>query len=663
MVWDKTDRAITGLEQDRFDRLDFVQSVRRSVLEKKSGKWQSRGTVVGITGQWGAGKSSVLNILAEQLSALSGVVVVRFDPWVISDRDDLIDVYFRELIREVGKSPGTRFKELANSLDDYRDAIGQVANYAFPGAGLVSKVFPKFRKPTLREAKKKLEVQIEKFDSAIVVLIDELDRLHDEEIKELSKFLKAVADFPNVSYVTAYDPKRVNLALSREGEGEFGENYLKKIIQLNLPLRPMFDYELVDLLDEIFGAHLLARLTENEERWRFAKDLIVAMLETPRDLKRTAENFEIISSAVANEIDPIDILGYAALGSHSSILMAQIHESVDQLVINPAMREPDWVRFFEDKRDGQRSAVQRLGLGVDDYQRAHDLLNFLFPSEPADEDRQAFGRIFDRNNLLTLIYLGNPPFRLSRRVVEEYWENPRAENIRQIIDSGRLQDFLGLLEVLFSDLPSVGDAPAITILLEGLRFDGPAEQIEARQAIDSVKWSLVRISAQDEDARQRVAEIWAYLRETDEVILSSELFRHHAFSFGRAEGFEARNTPTSISVEHFDDIAPSELMRFRNFILENRWMDNLTSADVFYALQQAGQWDAELEQALAETIQNHEDGIGNFAAIFLARGYRVERGVIGQFVSEDLLRQNIDREYEDAFIQNAMESLREYLGV
>jgi hypothetical protein len=50
-------------------------------------------------------------------------------------------------------------------------------------------------------------------DVPIIALIDELDRVEDEEIRTVAQLVRSVADFPGISYVLAYDSKRVIQAL------------------------------------------------------------------------------------------------------------------------------------------------------------------------------------------------------------------------------------------------------------------------------------------------------------------------------------------------------------------------------------------------------------------------------------------------------------------
>jgi len=78
----------------------------------------------------------------------------------------------------------------------------------------------------------------------IIALIDELDRVEDEEIRVVAQLVHAIADFPGISYVLAYDVERVIRALAGGEKLERGRAYLEKIVQLQVPLPILMDDEI-----------------------------------------------------------------------------------------------------------------------------------------------------------------------------------------------------------------------------------------------------------------------------------------------------------------------------------------------------------------------------------------------------------------------------------
>ena len=62
-------------------------------------------------------------------------------------------------------------------------------------------------------------------------MVDDIDRLEAEEMRQLFTVIKALADFPNVIYLLAFDQAVVVQAIEKYS-GMPGQAYLEKIIQV-----------------------------------------------------------------------------------------------------------------------------------------------------------------------------------------------------------------------------------------------------------------------------------------------------------------------------------------------------------------------------------------------------------------------------------------------
>jgi predicted KAP-like P-loop ATPase len=81
-----------------------------------------------------------------------------------------------------------------------------------------------------------------------VIVIDDIDRLQDEEIRDVMRLVRLVADFPNTVYLLSYDQERVERALGREGES--GRAYLEKVVQIVHHVPELRESDLVHVLIE-----------------------------------------------------------------------------------------------------------------------------------------------------------------------------------------------------------------------------------------------------------------------------------------------------------------------------------------------------------------------------------------------------------------------------
>ena len=82
------DQPIVTVKDDEFRRLDFVKNLTQTLLNNDA----SHGLVIGLDAPWGYGKTSLKNMVVEQLrdDADSNVTVVEFDPWMYSDTGDVV---------------------------------------------------------------------------------------------------------------------------------------------------------------------------------------------------------------------------------------------------------------------------------------------------------------------------------------------------------------------------------------------------------------------------------------------------------------------------------------------------------------------------------------------------------------------------------------------
>jgi len=69
-------------------------------------------------------------------------------------------------------------------------------------------------------------------DRRMVVIVDDIDRLEVSQVRDVVRLIKLVADFPNITYLLAYDGDRVARALAT-GDLAEGRAYLEKIVQVS----------------------------------------------------------------------------------------------------------------------------------------------------------------------------------------------------------------------------------------------------------------------------------------------------------------------------------------------------------------------------------------------------------------------------------------------
>ena len=193
------------------------------------------GLVMAIYGPWGSGKSTLLEFVAHYLEESDDeqVIIIRFNPWWFSGHKDLTLYFFAHL-------QATLFSKFTSLTNDAKKRIADfgklVSKAPFSGAELVGAVFESFgNNEDIATQKEKVEELLGEQKKKILVIIDDIDRLASDEIKDIFRLVKSIADFPYVSYLLAFDKTVVANSL-HDLQGVSGQDYLEKIIQVPFEL-------------------------------------------------------------------------------------------------------------------------------------------------------------------------------------------------------------------------------------------------------------------------------------------------------------------------------------------------------------------------------------------------------------------------------------------
>jgi predicted KAP-like P-loop ATPase len=314
-----SDKAITSSSDDAFNRKAFSERLAEALYDAKLGD----GYVVGLYSPWGYGKTSILNMVEEVLSAKQeanhDIVVVKFNPWRYTDYSIMISGLFEELAEAIDASITKKSEKVGNFLKKYGSAVqplalsAGVANVA-PGEAAKG-IGNLLSNASLDELKKRIEFALDASKKKVVVIIDDVDRLDKDEIFQLFKIIKIVIDFKNVSYIIAFDDEIVSKALStRFGpDKEAGKDFIDKIVQVPINV-PVIEKEVLmtfifNGIDELLNKHEIEILQDEIDRFRRIFDAHIApLMINPRLANRYLNSLKFIIPLVGKEINPSDLL-------------------------------------------------------------------------------------------------------------------------------------------------------------------------------------------------------------------------------------------------------------------------------------------------------------------------------------------------------------------
>jgi predicted KAP-like P-loop ATPase len=331
------ERPLQNLEHDVLGYAPFALHLSEALADIE----KTDGLVLALHGSWGAGKSTVLNFTETYLKrqpALSQPKIIRFNPWWFSGQEDLTRAFFEELIGGLQLNASSEVKEfvrdkVAPLLRIFGKAVSKLPVIAVPGAASIGEALyqtgeelQKLGLDTLTKAKERIEQELKQVASKILIIIDDIDRLTAEEIRQMFRLIKAVANFDNITYLLAFDRRVVAAALGDEQVS--GEDYLAKIVQiafeLPLPDRDSLEYMLEQRLktivaktpDELFEPWEWSR-AYRDRREGADSDGIRHFLETPRDVVRLANFVRLTYPPVRDEVNAVDFISLETLRLHS----------------------------------------------------------------------------------------------------------------------------------------------------------------------------------------------------------------------------------------------------------------------------------------------------------------------------------------------------------
>lgn len=334
------DRPSTDPADDLFGHAPFARTLARAIRGYRG----SDGIVLALYGPWGSGKSTVLAYVEhalEEAPAAERPVIVWFNPWWFSGQEHLAKAFLGQL-QAVLPAKYEGFKKVGNMLAEFSGALGGVAEVAGKSHGIpfLGKVVEAGAKrlaskpkdvPALKGALSSLLLEQMK---RVLVVIDDIDRLAPDEVRQLFTVIKALADFPYVTYLLAFDREVAATAIS-EQTGLPGDRYLEKIIQVPFEL-PRVDkttlrQALFTKLDAVMADTPAGRFDSTHWANVFHSGLD-PLFAVPRDVVRLTNALSVTYPAVVGEVNAVDFIAIECLRVFLPDVYDTVRTSPDEFV-------------------------------------------------------------------------------------------------------------------------------------------------------------------------------------------------------------------------------------------------------------------------------------------------------------------------------------------
>ena len=313
------DQPIVSAEQDRLERDHFA----RALVEDIRRAPRQNGFVIALTGVWGEGKTSVINLIEAELTSRGEAVVVHFNPWLFSGTEELVAHFFDELIGQLRETKTEKLSHVASALETYGRVVTPLKNLPWIGeilrsTGAVATEASqalKGQSDSARLRARELRQRLAELDMQILIVVDDIDRLRPAEVIDVMRLVRLVGDFPNLVYMLAFDRPRVEEALG-DGDPQRGRAYVEKIVQVIHALPPVREQALSDLLaadlDEAIG-DLGQYHFDREHFQNVFYGGVRDFIGTVRDVRRLLNVLPATFALIGDEVELTDVIALEAL--------------------------------------------------------------------------------------------------------------------------------------------------------------------------------------------------------------------------------------------------------------------------------------------------------------------------------------------------------------
>lgn len=223
------DKAIEKINDDTLNLSNSATRFAELVLNRGS----SDSLVFGIDAPWGSGKSSYIYFCCEHWSNKSDPkpIILRFEPLRYKENEDLVDKLVNAIIDAVQKEA---FQPSVNSL--FLRYLRQIKGKK--GMSLLGvQIEFESNSGSEEETFKTLEACLSEFKRKIIIIIDDLDRLSWNEVKNILFAVKRSFMLPNVSFVLCYDTEKLTLLENQpSADIDIVKDFLEKFVNVKISI-------------------------------------------------------------------------------------------------------------------------------------------------------------------------------------------------------------------------------------------------------------------------------------------------------------------------------------------------------------------------------------------------------------------------------------------
>jgi hypothetical protein len=379
----ESDDPIQSWREDALNRAPLVETLSSKLLIAKS-------PVISLFGDFGSGKTSILNLLCEHLGERA--IVVSFSTWLPGSQETLTSYLLSDIANQCQKKyvvPG-----LSKSARRLASALAETV----PFLKGYSQLLPV---PTQRDDIESMKAALARLPKRIVVLLDEIDRMEREELLTLLKVVRGISSLPNLSFVCAAERK--TLLTTVKGDVNDDSNlYFEKFFPVSIQV-PSVNAEAlrkagIERLAATFGRR--GWFANESEAEVFKKQIdglwserIAPFCRNLRAIGLLANDVGAAAALLKREVHPVDLTLVELLRRFKPAVYEIVGRNSQTLTGGGDSAKEGFYRTDKEKkavRERLVADIRKAAAGDEQAERVEGVLHELFPDFDAIVGRFRF---------------------------------------------------------------------------------------------------------------------------------------------------------------------------------------------------------------------------------------------------------------------------------
>ena len=668
------DKPIKTGSEDLLGRSFFSKQLAKALYECDA----RDGLVIGLFGKWGSGKTSVINMTMNEIKNMgedseNEPLIVTFSPWNYSDKDNLTRLFFHRLITRIeGQDNQSEKKELGKKLKKYVNILDGLALVPVFGNALaaVLKGFARdwvnklLEVPDLDKAKEDLETILKESNQKIIVMIDDIDRLTNSQIRDIFHLVKQVGNLPNIVYILSMDREIVCRAL-KEIHNIDGYEYLEKIIQIPFEIPQISKIKvheyLFNQLDKIINDTSNDTIIDDNYWGKVFVNCVSPYIDNLRAINRLTNIFKFKYQALYQEVSVEDMIGITTLEVLEPKLYKWIYNNKDILCNSIGYNISRNTGTYVEYRERFYNEFKGINIDPDKSIRCVSTMFPAFAKEigeyqdvyQSNADGKKKMRICDDEKFEIYFRHDLDSVEVSRSIIKDclfiFNEKELGTILEKVNREGKIVYFLEEVQSLTDDIPYERISLIVSVIFssqwnfKGEISAGIFTRTAYEMAIDLVEILLYRIKIEEE----RFELLESMLKEMDKNRVGAIAIILYRIKLFYERNSEEVNTKAIITLEHLQELENMYMLNIRR-VIETETISDIECFNVVFHL-----WEKLNEEAAIEYFnQVVENNISMLKLICTlatrwagtsGRGWRLEVNEYEKYISKEKIYNGIKK--------------------